>query len=142
MDAILYVADSIQPLASGKPLVSGLYPDRVVLFNLDQDMPQEPTPERPFALQDLSFLITLTGLPTGDYKGSVRFFDPRGNEMPYTQSDLPITAMTGSSVNVNVSMRPFVAPHFGEYKVRIEVDQWAAECNFEMRAARTERQVL
>ncbi len=132
MKHILYVADDIQPLASGKLLTVGLYPDAVIMMHMPPDAPTVSL-DAPAGMATLCLLLTVTGLPLGDslYEGTLL--------LPDGATSTPAAPLQHVSVNgqdpVNVihKFAPFLVPQIGTYTLISKFKDVELRSTFEVR---------
>jgi hypothetical protein len=136
MDLILYVADDIQTLINGKQVLTGLYPDRVVIALSKPEWPEGPTEQAPFAIQTLSLLVCLTGMPVGRHDVDFDILSPTGQPMQYSRRGMQTEAQENGSVSLVIQISPFVFQHLGNYVVRVRASGLEATGVFEMRVAK------
>ena len=113
----LYVADYIEPLASGKLAVMGLFPDRRLILNVDHDAP-EPSDSIPYAV-NLALCISMTGLEAGEHEVGICIEDPSGRRSPEVESTRRkfSVATERSSANAIVQLQPLLASALGTFSV-------------------------
>jgi hypothetical protein len=138
MQLFLYPADELQMLANGKPMVSGLYSDRVIVCNLAEGAPL-PSSEEPLLLERMCFLVCVADLPVGDLELAFYLEQLGGEPLPY---ELPTAKVSvpepGGSANYQMRFAPFVVPAFGRYRFRVSEAQTRSEATaeFEVRLKR------
>lgn len=139
MELLLYLADDVQRLESGKLILVGVYTDRVVVLNPIGEAPEGPTPEQPYAITKLAFVLTLCGVPAGRHRFAFSVIDPNGEQVPYEgfptpESDVP----DGGSPQYIINCAPFVVPVLGVYKFIVTVSGEPVESTFELRLGKAE----
>jgi hypothetical protein len=132
MEAVLFVADDIQPLAGGKLLVVGLYADRVLSIARDLAI-EQATPGAVPAVNQMCLMVTLIGLPVGKYEATTAFVAPDGSEFAKPVPSRLIDMTAGRSCNLLVKIAPFATPLAGSYKVVTSVGEHRFENSFEIR---------
>jgi len=123
--ARLLIADDFRIEQSGKVLGIGLFPDYVVVLQVNPRDP-EPTPEVPFGIPSLSFLVTVGGF-IGTQKVMVQIGDSKSH-----QHDVKIDE-AGHSANLIITAQPMILKSFGKKKVIVEFCGHREEFEFEFR---------
>lgn len=133
MNGLLYVADNFQILQDGKVLAVGMFADRVVVLNVPEEAP-EPSREMPFGIQ-LGFLMCLRDLPSVKVSGNVSIEPPDGKPLisPFAFS---ASGSIGGSVNIIVSLNPFLISCAGNYRVLFETEMGVISESLEIRVER------
>jgi hypothetical protein len=122
MKAILYIADSIQMLDSHKPILLGLYPDRVVIANLPLDLKDTEVFDPPIGFP-ASLLVTIIGISAGTHDIRPIFYNPDGELSAQTIPLLKAIVAEGQrSHNLNLRFDPFFIPKFGRFVIKLEID--------------------
>jgi hypothetical protein len=133
MEALLYVADDIQPLPNGKALMVGVYPDRVVVINVPKDNVTLLTKETPGAIHALAFMSSVSNVQSGEHTIEIRVLAPDGSDTKYHLGPSKQTALGGAALNTVMRCQPFVFPLAGVYKFLTVVDGEVIESSFELR---------
>lgn len=131
MNAILYIADDIQPLQSGKLLTVGLYPDRTIIAQIPKDDQAKLTRETPGSIGPLCVMMTILDIDQGVYQASVEVVQPDGSVMH--KHEIPIMVSPGRrSVNLILHFPLFQFIEAGTYMMRVTVDGKTIDGMFQM----------
>lgn len=134
MRLFLSVGDEFELLSTGKLAGFGLYGDRVVVCEVPDAF--TPTAEAPVALDKLTFVATIAGMPTGTHQFAFAIIDPDGLVVPYELPTQQFALTEGQSQNFIMRFTPFVVPKFGVYQLEMvangQVDE-ALRVDFECR---------
>jgi len=116
----LFVADNIEPLASGKLLCVGLFPDQSLVLRTRNEAPP-PSAEEPFAV-NLTLMLCFTELDGARLAGSVSVQSPIESVQTFgVNFDMPV-APGAPARNVIVPLRPLLVPAGGVYTVLIHAN--------------------
>lgn len=117
-----FLADSVIDQGNGKTTLIGLYPDNQVVLENPQ---KTPSNESPAIIHSLAFLISISGMK-GDTVVSFTLRDPNDVVMvegsPFTNEPTSRFKNTEPSFNTILSFQPFIIATYGEYKLKIKVN--------------------
>ena len=122
MQLRLYVADEFRPLADGKILAVGLFPDLLILVN---EPPPAPDGTAAPLIVRLAFLACIMGLEPGEHVVSLSINDPAGAALP-NRIDNAAVRVEVNALNLIVSVPAFEVRGGGTYTARVTVDAGAA----------------
>jgi len=114
------MADVVETLQSGKQLLCGLYPDRVMVVGVAPDSP-EIDESHPLLLQ-AAFLITLTELAVGPHLVGIQFVHGDGSAMHPFRPPINVASIPGSSTNIVMTRVDLPVKGYGVHNITFTVD--------------------
>lgn len=129
-----YLADEIRTESNGKQLVLGLYPDHVVLVEVDKDIP-ETDPEGNkvgFVLDQLTFSLCVSEA-VGNFKPKVQFYLPSGEPIGEPSVLPDFDQEKGGSHSLHLHAKPFPFKEPGKYKLQLTLNDKPHDFFFELR---------
>jgi len=115
------LADAVDTMQSGKHLVYGLYPDRVMVTSVPPDT-QEPSEEVRIVVS-AAFFVTVTGRTAGAHAIGIRFLHGDGSPMHKQRDPLQVVAIDGAGTNIVVSKVDFALKAYGAHFLELAVDE-------------------
>lgn len=125
-----YLADEVRSEQSGKQMLLGLYPDKVVIVNIPHNQ-GDNTPEG-YILDKLSFLVSV-GDAIGKHSASVQIISPSGKPLGEETALPDFELKEGKSHSLVIESKPFPFSETGNYKLIIILDKEPHEFIFEIR---------
>lgn len=127
-----YMAEDLRQEASGLITAIGLYPDRVLLMAVPDDVP-EPTKTQPLALKSLGFMFNVTGL---DKPVSIAIeMEADGERSVFMKKATYGPIETGRSINLIGMMSPCLVTSFGVKTLILNIGKNEYKFDFEIRKA-------
>lgn len=126
-----YVADDVRQELHGKVSLVGLYPDRVVIAQMEDDSPIAS--DALIGLDSLAFLFNISSL-SGKHRIRVSYLDESVPE-PVSSPEQERDFTAGKSANLIMRFRPFTAKQFGVKNMLVEIDGRTQQLQFEIRRA-------
>ena len=127
-----YLAEDLRQELDGKVSAIGLYPDKVVVLPLPDDIP-EPTESAPLLVRSLAFLFSISKLSeTATISIDIQ---SGGTRKPFVAPQEHPAVDLGRSINILCVMQPCVITSFGEKTLILKVKELEYTFNFEIRRA-------
>lgn len=129
MKAQLLIADLFEPLANGKILAVGLYPDGIIMF---ESSPSSRPGAR--AVSSLGFMVVLTECAPGPITAVADVLLPSGAPHPHLkQAQIGGAVSAAGSLNMVLNAPHLVLPEDGTYHMRFQVGGQAFDLPFTVR---------
>lgn len=127
-----YLAEDVRQELNAKVSAIGLYPDRVLLLPLPEDIP-EPTESAPLLVRSLVFLFNVSKFS----EASTISIDIQsgGTRKPFVAPQEHPAVDLGQSINILCVMQPCAITSFGEKTLILKVKELEFPFNFEIRRA-------
>lgn len=125
-----YLAEDLRQELDGKVSAIGLYPDKVVVLPLPDEIP-EPTESAPLLVRSLAFLFSISNLSEISTI-SVDIQTDRAR-MPLTTPQEHPAVEVGRSINMVGVMQPCVITSFGEKTLIVKINEREYTFDFEIR---------
>lgn len=128
-----YLADDIKA-NQPKPLIVGLYPDDRIIVNIEPGA-LPPSTERPGQIPDLAIMATFLDC-SGQYLVNAKLIGPNGYVYLDTEQkhsyEIKSENQENTNINVNLNFRPFPIFSPGKYTLKIELDRFKYDYEFEV----------
>lgn len=126
------MAEEIRPEVGGKMTILGLFPaDEILLTRVA--VPEGVPSDTPMGIDKITFLLTISKLPSKKYKFTGSIIDPSGE--PY-KADMQLGEARfskGISHSIIVESRPFIVKTLGVYHFNLYVGKELVSFPFEIR---------
>lgn len=125
-----YLAEDLRQELDGKVSAIGLYPDKVVVLPLPDDIP-EPTESAPLLVRSLAFLFSISNLS----EASTISIDIQsgGTRKQFAAPQEHPAVDLGRSINILCVMQPCVITFFGEKTLIVKINEREYTFDFEIR---------